>query len=76
MLKYADKADKIKVCTAIENNTLNITFTNSKKTDDFKEESTNIGVEVCKNIVERHNGQFVITEDKAVYTTEIKLPCL
>ena len=74
ILKYADIAESINVTSRAENNILKLTFKNKKIKNAAKEESTNIGTEICRNIAGRHNGTFEINEDEGYYAAVLSLP--
>lgn len=74
IIKYADKEKAVVIENMIENDFLKMTFSNHILPKAYKEESTNIGLEVCMNIIKQHNGSFEYTEEDGVFTAVIKIP--
>lgn len=76
ILKYADKGKPIIINNTIENNCLTVSVSNTIIKKAHREESTNIGLDVCKNIVQQHNGFFEHIEDESTncFTVIVRLP--
>ncbi len=74
ILKYADREHSIVIKSIVENNMLTISVSNTVRQKEHKEESTNIGLEVCRNIVQQHSGSFEHTEENGIFTAVITLP--
>jgi signal transduction histidine kinase len=74
ILKYADKTKDVDICCRVENEELVITASNYVLPKNHAEESTNIGLEVCKNIVKQHSGSFNSEEADGVFNVTVKLP--
>lgn len=78
ILKYADKTKPVVIKGSIKNDMFTVMVSNAVIKKEHKEESTNIGLEVCKNITQQHNGSFEHIEDEqnALFTVTVKLPVL
>jgi K+-sensing histidine kinase KdpD len=74
ILKYADKTKNVDICCSVKDNELVITASNYVLPKNHAEESTNIGLEVCKNIVKQHSGSFNSEEVDGVFNVTVKLP--
>lgn len=73
LLKYADKNSVIKIYNIIDNEYISICFENYINKDIGKTESTNIGLETCKNIMQRHNGEFIAEHNEDIFKAVIRL---
>lgn len=73
LLKYADKNEVIKIYNKIDNDFISIYFENHINKDIDKVESTNIGLETCKNIMQRHNGEFFTETEGECFKAVIRL---
>lgn len=74
ILKYADKEKTITIKSCNEGDYLKIIVSNIAVKADYTEESTNIGLEVCKNILKQHSGSFENMQTDDIFTVVIKLP--
>lgn len=73
ILKYADKDKPVIINSKIDSGFLKIEVSNTVLEKKHKEESTNIGIEVCKNILQQHNGEFFCTNDGKTFSVFIRL---
>lgn len=73
LLKYADKNEVIKIYNIIDKEYISICFENYINKDIGKTESTNIGLETCKNIMQRHNGEFIAELKEDTFKAVIRL---
>ena len=73
ILKYADKTKPVVINAKGENQCLSVELSNAVLPLEHKEESTNIGLQVCKNIVQQHNGEFYTIENEGRFTAVVKL---
>lgn len=73
ILKYADKTKTVDISLKRENDTFVAEIANAVAQIDHKEESTNIGLQVCTNIVCQHNGQFSAEEKDGKFVSVVKL---
>lgn len=73
ILKYADKDKPVVIDSCIDSGFLKIKVANTVLAKTHKEESTNIGIEVCKNILQQHNGEFYYTNDGKIFSVFIRL---
>ena len=76
ILKYADKSKPIIIKSRIDNDRLVINVSNSVIGNVHTEESTNIGLEVCRNILKQHNGSFENTENGSEFSVQLVLPVI
>jgi signal transduction histidine kinase len=74
ILKYADKEKPVTISSTVQDGYLVISASNYAIKKGYAEESTNIGLEVCKNIVQQHNGSFEHIEKDGIFTAVVKLP--
>lgn len=72
MIKYADKNKTINIYTTVREDTLFVSFKNIISSQ-ISEESTNIGLEVCKKIAEGHGGSFYTENKGNLFITVLKL---
>ena len=73
ILKYADKTKTVDISLKRENDTFVAEIANAVAQIDHKEESTNIGLQVCTNIVCQHNGQFSAEEKDGKFVSVVEL---
>lgn len=73
--KYADLNKPISVQYYLEEKTLIIKIKNSKKTErSFTQNSTKIGLNNCRAIMQKHMGEFVNYEDADSFVVELHFP--
>lgn len=73
--KYANFNEPIYVQYYLKDAELIIKIKNSKKSEkDIHQSSTKIGLNNCKAIMEKHNGEFMTTEDDHLFTVELHFP--
>lgn len=72
ILKYADKSKELNIKAFKENNYLIIIFSNIILQTRNKNESTNIGLNTCKRIMEYHKGLFEASEKNGVFESMLK----
>lgn len=73
ILKYADKEKPVIITSSNDDSVLTIEVENAVKQRGHREESTNIGLEVCSNIVKQHNGEFYYLDNDETFKAVIKL---
>ncbi|MCR0155787.1 HAMP domain-containing histidine kinase [[Clostridium] innocuum] len=73
--KYADLNKPISIQYYLAENTLIIKIKNSKKTErNFTQNSTKIGLNNCRAIMQKHKGEFVSYEDADSFVVELHFP--
>lgn len=72
LIKYADKEMPVKIYNKTDNNSLYVFFENGIKDNDIKPESTNIGLETCRNIMAEHNGEFSAYKDGNIFRVSVR----
>lgn len=73
--KYADLKKPILIKYYLIDNDLIIIIKNTKKKEkSFKQSSTKIGLNNCKAIMKKHNGQFITHEDNNIFIIELHFP--
>lgn len=74
LLKYADLSKDIYVEYYLENSYLIISVKNYKKLGENKHFSTKIGLNNCRAIMEKHNGQMMLFESDKTFKVELHFP--
>ena len=74
LLKYADTEEVIEFSYCREENELCFTIKNKVSSDIEKKDSTSIGLNTCRRIIEYHSGKFVSSEENGTFTVKLMLP--
>ncbi len=74
LLKYADAGAPIEFYYGCESNELSLTINNTVSADREKKDSTSIGLNTCKRIMEYHKGKFVSSEEDGKFTVKLTIP--
>lgn len=74
LLKYADINHNIYFLYKEENHHLLLSITNTIKHDTLKKQSTQIGLNTCRKIIEHHHGIFTVTTKADQFHVSILLP--
>lgn len=74
LLKYADSETPIEFYYGCESNELIFTIKNAVSVDREKKDSTSIGLNTCKRIIEYHRGKFVSSEESGTFTVNLIIP--
>jgi len=74
ILKYADPEKPIGITCERAGSQVIIRITNGIASKREMKESTNIGLNTCKRIIELHGGKFKTTEENSIFSVEIILP--
>jgi signal transduction histidine kinase len=76
IIKYADKAKPIDIKSNIEIDKpiffINTQNQINKNPNSVK--STEMGLEICKNIIKYHNGELIISKTDSVFSVQIRFP--
>ena len=76
LLKYADPARSVKLSYQRSKNKLRLTIENGIVSDRQKKDSTQIGLNTCRRIVEFHGGTFFALEQGQTFTVSLELPLI
>lgn len=76
LLKYADPEQSIQFTYQRKGKKLLLTISNGIKREQQKNDSTCIGLNTCRRIIEYHNGSFSSSENQKTFTVMIELPLL
>ena len=74
LMKYANPDLFVKFSYQKNGNKLLLTILNGIASDREKKDSTQIGLNTCRRIIEFHNGTFSATENHMIFTVAIELP--
>ncbi len=74
LLKYADKSSSIKLQLKAEQGHAILTVTNVVSPKRSERESTNIGLDTCRRIMQHHNGSFEVSEKNQLFQVILTLP--
>lgn len=76
IIKYADKAKPIDIKSNIEidKHIFFINTQNQINKNPNSVKSTEMGLEICKNIIKYHNGELVISKTDSVFLVQIRFP--
>ena len=74
LMKYADPETDIRIGYGRESGNLILTISNGICTDQSKRESTSIGLNTCRRIIEYHGGSFVTSEEACCFSVTVSLP--
>lgn len=74
LLKYADIEHNIHFLYEEENHHLILSISNTIKQDTLKKQSTQIGLNTCRKIIEHHHGIFTVTAKADKFHVSILLP--
>lgn len=72
LLKYADKSKKLNISVFKEDNFLILKMSNTVSPERNENESTNIGLNTCRRIMEYHNGSFEANEKDGIFEVVLK----
>ncbi len=76
LLKYAAPSRPIEISCARENDSLCLRLINGISPRRDRRESTNIGLNTCRRILQLHGGTFAATETEGVFRITLMLPLL
>jgi signal transduction histidine kinase len=76
LTKYASSEETIRICYEKQENSLYLSITNGSRTEHSKQESTSIGLNTCRRIIEYHGGSFVTEEETGRFSVAVTLPLL
>lgn len=76
LLKYADPNYPICLSYKQRENNIVLTITNKIKISQEKQDSTHIGLNICRNIINLHKGSFNISGSDGTFSVVIELPLL
>ena len=74
LTKYADPEVPIIVCYERKNDHLHLSVSNGSRPDQNKRESTSIGLNTCRRIMEHHGGTFASEEHDGVFSVSVTIP--
>ena len=74
LLKYADSGKMTEIAFKKENGQVQLKITNHISPLRDKRESTHIGLNTCRRILEYHNGGFSAEEQDGIFTVILSLP--
>lgn len=76
LLKYADPERPVKLSYRRNENKLHLTIENGIVADRQKKDSTQIGLNTCRRIIEFHGGTFFALEQKQTFAVTFELPLI
>lgn len=71
LLKYADRAQPVKVSYGRQDQWLKVSFVNSIRTEQTKRESTKLGLSTCQKIMKEHGGSFLAAKENEMFRVEL-----
>lgn len=74
LFKYADLSKDVYVEYYLENKYLIISVENYKKLEKNSQISTKIGLNNCRAIMKKHNGQMILVESDKTFKVELHFP--
>lgn len=74
LTKYADPETDIHICYGKKNNYLHLSISNGIRPDQNNRESTRIGLNTCRRIIEHHGGTFESDECAGVFSVSVMIP--
>lgn len=74
LLKYADPAQPIEISYGRKDGQVRLTLLNHISPQRDKRESTNIGLNTCRRILQHHGGSFETKEDVGIFQVDLALP--
>ena len=74
LTKYADPDTIIRIDYRRESDYLILIISNGTRTDQSKRESTSIGLNTCRRIIEYHGGSFMALEEACRFFVRVSLP--
>ena len=74
LTKYADPKTPIIICYGRKNDHLHLSVSNGSRLDQNKRESTSIGLNTCRRIMEHHGGTFASEEHDGVFSVSVTIP--
>jgi signal transduction histidine kinase len=76
LTKYAAPEEIIRICYERRDDRLYLSVSNGSRTGQTKRESTSIGLNTCRRIIEYHGGSFVTEEETGRFSVAVTLPLL
>ena len=74
LTKYASPEETIRICYEKQENSLYLSITNGSRTEHSKQESTSIGLNTRRRIIEYHGGTFETAEKNGRFFVSVTLP--
>lgn len=74
LLKYADPAQPVEVAYCREGDLVRLTLVNRVSPQRDKRESTNIGLNTCRRVLQYHGGSFQTEETDGLFRVTVNLP--
>lgn len=74
LTKYADPEEPIRICYERREARLHLSVSNGSRSGQHKQESTSIGLNTCRRIMEYHGGGFEIMEEAKRFSVTVTLP--
>lgn len=74
LTKYAAPDTMIRIDYGRESDYLILTISNGIRADQSKRESTSIGLNTCRRIIEYHGGSFMTSEEACCFFVRVSLP--
>ena len=74
LTKYASPEETIRICYEKQKNSLCLSISNGRRTETGKQESTSIGLNTCRRIIEYHGGTFETAEKNGRFFVSVTLP--
>ena len=74
LIKYADPKMPIIMRYERKNDHLHLSVSNGSRPDQNKRESTSIGLNTCRRIMEHHGGTFASEEHDGVFSVSVTIP--
>ncbi|WP_050642199.1 MULTISPECIES: HAMP domain-containing sensor histidine kinase [Clostridia] len=76
IVKYADPSAPVKISSVEEGNMVGFSFENKVRRSEEKPESTGIGIQNMKNMMQKMGGRFVVEEEGERFRLVVLFPCL
>ena len=74
LIKYADPGSAICICYERKNNHLHLSISNGIRIGQNNKESTSIGLNTCRRILEYHGGSFASEEHGGIFSVLASIP--
>ena len=74
--KYADRSEPVKICSVEEGSMAGFFFENKIRNLEEKPESTGIGIQNIKNMMQKMGGKCIVEEKEGYFRLILLFPCV